>query len=185
VETEHFGTYLKQRREARGLSIVDISRATKIKTSSLELLEEARLDDLPAQVFVCGFISAYAQCVGLERSEMLRRYREHLVQHEIVSSMPSADELAPEIEVLETRPLLESLQRWIDAARRPGVALVVLLVVIMATLTLSLFLGRSSRRNGLSYAPVEAPLLASGSRSALTAASTSRSANSSTEHSTG
>jgi cytoskeletal protein RodZ len=153
VETEHFGTYLKQRREARGLSIIDISRATKIKASSLELLEEARLDDLPAQVFVRGFVSAYAQCVGLDRSEMVQRYREHLARHAVLLSTPSDEELAPEIEVVETRPLRVNLHRWLEAARRSDVALVVLLVVIVATLTLSLFFGRSPRRNGLSFAP--------------------------------
>src|SRR3954466_4551296 len=49
---ENFGSYLRRGREARGLSIADLSRATKIKESVLELVEGARLDALPAQVFV-------------------------------------------------------------------------------------------------------------------------------------
>src|SRR4051812_25692701 len=55
LKEEHFGTYLRRGREARGLSIADLSRATKIKESVLELVEAARLEALPAQVFVRGF----------------------------------------------------------------------------------------------------------------------------------
>lgn len=73
---EHFGIVLKKSREARGLSIADVARATKIKESSLALLEEARLSELPAVVFVRGYVVAYCRLVGADETEVLRSYRQ-------------------------------------------------------------------------------------------------------------
>src|SRR4051794_18641662 len=48
---EHFGTFLRLRREARGMSLAELSRTTKIKECYLDRLEAAELEALPAQVF--------------------------------------------------------------------------------------------------------------------------------------
>src|SRR5262249_25294870 len=40
----------------------------------LERLEAGKLDGLPAEVFVRGFVRSFARCVGLDEGEALRRY---------------------------------------------------------------------------------------------------------------
>jgi cytoskeleton protein RodZ len=126
VETEHFGNFLRQRREARGLSIAELSRATRIKETNLELLEDGRFDAFPAEVFVVGFVKAYAREVGLDPGDALQRYR--------VERGDTSDEIVIEpalVELHEEAPL---------HGRRFGVALVVFLILIVATLTISLLL---------------------------------------------
>jgi hypothetical protein len=71
MDLEHFGTFLRKQREARGLSLTQLSRATKIKESNLAALEAARLDELPARVFVVGYVGAYARAVGADVGEAM------------------------------------------------------------------------------------------------------------------
>jgi cytoskeletal protein RodZ len=130
VKSEHFGSFLKQRRLQRGLTLGDLSRATKIKERSLELVEEARFDALPAPVFARGFVLAYARQVGLDAEEALARLRLHLGTPP--PSPSAADDLSP--------PAEARLADGLDGRRRFGVALVVLVLLIVATLTLSLLL---------------------------------------------
>lgn len=69
-----FGTLLRTTRAARELPLDEIARVTRIPLRSLEHLEHGRFDLLPADVFVRGFLRSYAQCVGLDADDIVRRY---------------------------------------------------------------------------------------------------------------
>ncbi len=56
------------------MSLEEIARVTRIPQRSLERLEEGAFEALPADVFVRGFLRSYAQCVGLDAEETVRRY---------------------------------------------------------------------------------------------------------------
>src|SRR2546425_12762268 len=58
------GVYLRGLREAKGVSLDDISRSTRVGRRHLEALESDKLEELPARVFVKGFIRAH--CNTLE-----------------------------------------------------------------------------------------------------------------------
>lgn len=66
--------WLRNGRAQRNLSLDDVARITKIQPRILERLEAGRLDGLPAEVFVRGFVRSFARCVGLDEDEALRRY---------------------------------------------------------------------------------------------------------------
>jgi Helix-turn-helix domain len=66
--------WLRTGRTERGLSLGDVARTTKIQARILERLEGGKLDGLPAEVFVRGFIRSFAKCCGLDESEALTRY---------------------------------------------------------------------------------------------------------------
>lgn len=77
----HIGTaemslamWLRNGRAQKNLSLEDVARITKIQVRTLERLEAGRLDGLPAEVFVKGFVRSFARCVGLDEDEALRRY---------------------------------------------------------------------------------------------------------------
>ena len=55
------GSYLRHLRLARGLSLDQVARETRIRRALLEILEEERLDDLPAAVYVRGFVVQIAR----------------------------------------------------------------------------------------------------------------------------
>lgn len=143
---EHVGTYLRGKREARGMTVAELSRATKIKESSLVALEEARFDALPARVFVVGWVGAYARAVGadpIEAVTMLQAARPASGVHRIGDCMPKVVAKAPIAdEDRAGRPLGER--------RRVGVVVVVFLLLIVATLTLSLLLHHGGRLGGMS-----------------------------------
>lgn len=71
---QSLATWLREGRIERGLSVADVARTTKIQARILEEIEAGRSDELPADVFVRGFIRNYARCVGLSESEALARY---------------------------------------------------------------------------------------------------------------
>ena len=72
---ERFGVYLRKEREARKISLQDISQATKVRRGILEAIESDRPEVLPPEVFVKAFIKTYAKYVGLDPEEVLSRYR--------------------------------------------------------------------------------------------------------------
>src|SRR4051794_565810 len=71
---ESIGRYLKNRREAQGMSVEEIARATRIPFASIERIEGDHFDDLPGEVFVRGFLKAYARAVSLPVDDVLAKY---------------------------------------------------------------------------------------------------------------
>jgi cytoskeleton protein RodZ len=59
------GTYLRELRTQRGVSLEEIARSTRVMHSYLEALEGDDLAALPAPVFTKGFIRAYCQVLGV------------------------------------------------------------------------------------------------------------------------
>jgi cytoskeletal protein RodZ len=121
---ETLGAQLKQRRAHRGMSIAELARVTRIPTASLEAIEADRFDELPGEVFVRGFLRAYAQAVGALPAEVLARYTSsRRVAH--VTPLP-----------IQT-PLQAARE---GQGRRFGVAIAFVLLLILLSLALSIVL---------------------------------------------
>ena len=71
---ESFGTYLKGEREARKISLDEISRATKIRRAILEAIEKDQGEVLLPEAVVKGFIKTYARHIGLDPKEIMTTY---------------------------------------------------------------------------------------------------------------
>jgi len=69
-----FGDQLKREREMRGVSIEEISAATRISTRFLEALEKEQWDQLPGGVFRRGFIRSVARFLGLVGDALISEY---------------------------------------------------------------------------------------------------------------
>ncbi|HEY2748622.1 MAG TPA: helix-turn-helix transcriptional regulator [Polyangia bacterium] len=139
---QHVGIFLRKQREARGMTLAELSRATKIKESSLVALEEARYEALPARVFVVGWVGAVARAVGADpiaAVELLAAERPASGVHRIGDCMPKVVARAPEA---------EDAARPVADRRRVGIVVAVFLLLIVATLTLSLLLHHGGRFGG-------------------------------------
>lgn len=68
------GGHLRALREAKGSSLEDMARSTRVGIRHLEALEEERLADLPSPVFVRGFIRAYCGFLREAPGEALTHY---------------------------------------------------------------------------------------------------------------
>jgi cytoskeleton protein RodZ len=69
-----FGEHLKREREMRGVSLEEISSATRIGTRFLEALESEQWDRLPGGVFNRGFIRSVARFLGLDEDALVALY---------------------------------------------------------------------------------------------------------------
>jgi cytoskeletal protein RodZ len=116
---ESIGRYLRHARETRAMSVEEVSRATRIPVPSIERIEADHFDDLPGEVFVRGFLLAYARAVSLPVEEVLARYTASR-RVAVVTPLPIAS---------PTRG---------SQGKRFGVAFAFVLLLILFTLALSI-----------------------------------------------
>lgn len=69
-----FGETLRRERELRGVSLREISDATKISVRFLQALERDRLDVLPGGVFRRAFVKQYAKHLGLDPERLVAEF---------------------------------------------------------------------------------------------------------------
>ncbi|MGH7294639.1 MAG: helix-turn-helix domain-containing protein [Polyangiaceae bacterium] len=121
---ESLGSYLKDQRVRRGMSAAELSRVTRIPMASLEAIETDRFDELPGEVFVRGFLKAYAQVVALVPADVLARYT-----------------ASRRIAYVTPLPVQTPLQAAREGhGRRFGVAIAFVLLLILLSLALSIVL---------------------------------------------
>jgi flagellar biosynthesis protein FlhG len=73
-DTEFTGALLRKVRESQGIELNEISSRTKIQRSHLVALEEETYDDLPAIVYVRGFVTELAKYLRLDPAQVQRTY---------------------------------------------------------------------------------------------------------------
>ena len=81
-----FGENLKREREMRGVSLEEISTATRIATRFLRAIENEQWEQLPGGVFNRGFVRAVARYLGLDEENIVAEYA--LAVDERPSSVP-------------------------------------------------------------------------------------------------
>jgi flagellar biosynthesis protein FlhG len=86
AQTIFTGDLLRKVRESQGVELADIAQRTKISQVYLQAIEEERFAELPAFVYLRGFITEVAKYLKLDVMQVsrtyLRRYREWRNQHE-------------------------------------------------------------------------------------------------------
>ncbi|EME68380.1 hypothetical protein H261_18782 [Paramagnetospirillum caucaseum] len=70
------GATLRSAREGMGKTLPECAKLLRIRQPFLEALEEGRHRDLPGGTYAAGFLRTYAEFLGLDSEEMVRRFRE-------------------------------------------------------------------------------------------------------------
>ncbi len=70
-----FGENLRREREMRGVTLEEISAATKISVRFLNCLETEEFEKLPGGIFTRSFIRTYARYLGLDEERVLAEYQ--------------------------------------------------------------------------------------------------------------
>lgn len=109
-----FGARLRAEREARGVGLEELSRATKIRKVLLEALEGERWEELPSRVFLVGYIRAVAGHLHLDAEALCAELAK------AQGRGPSAEAPGPAPERAEPEP---AGGRWLPGAL--GAALLV------------------------------------------------------------
>jgi len=156
METANFGTFLREEREKRQVSLAELAQATKLSVSSLKLMEAGNLDDLPPDVFVRGFIRSYAKRLGISSNEPLGMLDQTLAERRRAAMPPVVTMVAAgqrKVVAEPTVPMEVQPEDETQSARRGiGLAVFVIIVLLIATITLSLFLRQQPQSGeGLSF----------------------------------
>ena len=114
------GSYLKAERELRELSVAEVAQATRIPVRVLQQLESDEWEKLPADVFVRGYLRAYARVLGADDTELLSRFEGRGQVEDLSAALPAV--YAPE------------------SGRRFGIAIALVILLILFTLALSIVL---------------------------------------------
>lgn len=72
------GQILKENRERKGVTLNEVSLATKITIKTLASIEDGNPANLPPKTFLRGFVRAYAVYLGVDVDEILRTFQEEM-----------------------------------------------------------------------------------------------------------
>ncbi|MCY3558094.1 MAG: helix-turn-helix domain-containing protein [Chloroflexi bacterium] len=137
-EPTGIGEELRQARIRRGRSIAQANQATRIARQYLEALESEDWSKMPAAPFARGFLSSYAQYLGLDDGPLLERFP--------LAPTSPGDGLHPSEETVESYQSLERSGSPRDEIRPTGVqlgpwlvaAFVVLVIIVGVVAVVSL-----------------------------------------------
>jgi flagellar biosynthesis protein FlhG len=73
-DAEVTGEYLRKVRLTRGIELSDISQRTKISERYLRAIEEERFSDMPAPVYVRGYVLEYARALRMDAHRVTESY---------------------------------------------------------------------------------------------------------------
>ena len=74
VESLTLGEKLTKFRGEARLTVADMAKATKIQAKYIEALEKGRYENLPADVYVRGYLRSYARYLNIDESMLVRLY---------------------------------------------------------------------------------------------------------------
>ena len=97
-ESLSFGQYLQAVRLEKKISLEEVSEETRIGLDILKLIEKEDHENLPAEVFVKGFLRAYARAIAADGEEAVRRYELRLnVVHKLDDSETGSGNSSPKL----------------------------------------------------------------------------------------
>ena len=135
------GLMLKREREARGLTLAELSKVTRIPEPSLENIENNAFDAFPAEVFTRGFLRNYARQLSISSSEIMQAYEAYTHQDRPVVAIEDGSE--PEAPAYTYSPETHETAENDDQPRHSfRFAYVAIILIALASLGLSvMFVG--------------------------------------------
>ncbi|HLG16271.1 MAG TPA: RodZ domain-containing protein [Blastocatellia bacterium] len=154
------GEELRRRREERGISLTDISEATKIGTRFLKAIETDKFSVLPGGIFTRSFIRAYAKHIGMSEDEAIALYQRQVTQE----AEPPVDVEAPRrpppaTELHSRRPPPVSMRQMSSKPVWPTIVISagILLFIVIIVLGLVKVFDRSSASQQAKSTPTAEP----------------------------
>lgn len=90
---------LKTTRERAGQDLKNVAEVLRIRHVYLEAIEAGRFEDLPGKTYVVGFVRAYAEYLGLDAEEVVKRFKAEIEglegKAELVFPSPVTEQSVP------------------------------------------------------------------------------------------
>jgi len=64
------GNFLRERREARGISLIEVEKDVKIRKKYLQALEEGNIDVIPGKTYLIGYLRNYSKYLGVDEENI-------------------------------------------------------------------------------------------------------------------
>ncbi len=64
------GNFLKERREASGISLIEAEKDLKIRKKYLQALEEGNIDAIPGKTYIIGYLRNYSNYLGIDEENI-------------------------------------------------------------------------------------------------------------------
>ena len=109
---EGIAQLLRQTRERYGQSLRDVSANLRIRLAYLQAIEEGRFRELPGATYAVGFVRSYAEYLGLDSADIVRRFK-------------------GEVEGLESKIHL-AFPEPVSEGKVPGGAIILLSLIVLA-----------------------------------------------------
>jgi len=77
-DKESIGNYLRREREIRKISLREVANHTRVREHLLKAIEEDQFQLLPSATYIKGFLLTYANYIGLDPNDVIRRYENFL-----------------------------------------------------------------------------------------------------------
>lgn len=124
------GKSLHDARVAKGMSLEDVQKITKIQAHYLEAIENEDFSELPGDFYVRAFIKQYADTVGIDGMELLNEHDDSLpdTQTEEYSQKVSEDTLSKRSERQNKEEKINSFRKFVLIV---GVVIVILIVIFV------------------------------------------------------
>ncbi len=82
------GQKLRDERQSRGLSLSEVSNATKIRVEFLEAIEKGEYEKLPSPSYAHGFVRNYTRFLKLSEKEILPLFRREFDVEKVYKVLP-------------------------------------------------------------------------------------------------
>jgi cytoskeleton protein RodZ len=70
------GEALRRARLEMGIEFEDVTKVIHVRPSQLRALEDGKIDALPGMTYAIGFVKSYADFLGLNGADMVRKFKE-------------------------------------------------------------------------------------------------------------
>ncbi|HOP63289.1 MAG TPA: DUF4115 domain-containing protein [Spirochaetota bacterium] len=122
---ESIGEKLRQTREAKKLSLKDVSLETNLAPTFIEALEDEDFDKFPSETYILGFLKTYSDFLKLDSDEMTQLYKGYKIGE---SATPIEELTRPTVS-----PFIVNLRSYFDRFRNylyfGGIAALSLLLI--------------------------------------------------------
>lgn len=72
---KHISEILKEEREKRGITLLDVVKGIKVRKEYLELIESGDFEKLPSESYALGFVKNYAKFLGIPNDRASALFR--------------------------------------------------------------------------------------------------------------
>ncbi|MDE3091431.1 MAG: DUF4115 domain-containing protein [Chloroflexota bacterium] len=102
------GERLRQARESRGISPLQVEIDTRIRASVIQAMEEGDFESLPPEPFLRGLVRSYSTYLGVDAQEMLELYAADTTP--VMPTPPSMSAVVAKKPTAPTPPLAEPIK---------------------------------------------------------------------------